>query len=100
MNKTAARKVIARVFADATTKLEKGTRKEINPALFALGLPTLGAHKTMWAYASALSVADSRTFGVAVGLVPTPAPKKAARWTCSCETLRDHLSVRCSAKAA
>jgi hypothetical protein len=74
MNTSTARKTIARAFnataQDAT--LAKADRKVLNPALFALGLPTFGDERTFGAYVSLLTSAEKAVF------VKATAPAKAA----------------------
>jgi hypothetical protein len=73
MNTTTARKIARTHFVPALTgvTLPKAARKELNPALFALALPTLGQAHTLREYLRALTPDQL----VALDVVLNPARK-------------------------
>jgi uncharacterized membrane protein len=89
MNVTTARTVLAQAH-NAPAEVSREARKSLNPALHALGLPTLGAHATLRAYYRALTTAQKATLKGALG-TPASAPKARKAWDCSCTSVREHI---------
>lgn len=95
MNVSTARKAVRASFAEGDErKLPKAERKVLNPALFALGLPTLRAAGDLRAYVEVGLTNDERDVLIAVLDVPAKAARKPKARTCACPTLKAHLSTK------